>query len=86
MEQKDEKRISLRIAPEFHDRITEAARGKNLSINGYIITALMWYLEIGTGESLQTYFARLEAKLNEIAGEDQRINSVSHSLPSQSIR
>lgn len=39
-EEKDEKRISLRVSPELHEQITVAANSRNLSINAFIIQAL----------------------------------------------
>lgn len=40
VDNREEKRISLRVTPELHEKIATVATSRNLSINAFIIQAL----------------------------------------------
>lgn len=40
VESKDEKRISLRVAPSLYNKVSAAASERNLTINAFVIQAL----------------------------------------------
>lgn len=62
VEEKDERRITVRVSPALYDQVVGIASERNLSLNGFIITLLE---KAARGEDdLERRIAALEAIIN----------------------